>query len=254
MISRTSIYLRRRVYDAAQPRICKKDAISTTPKTNTNLFLPNAAIFMRLNIKGVLSILSSPYPVLAPYFQLYASSLSQSMQCILSKEFGPLSRESTSSETALVTNSSLLLIDLDMVDQPVDIREGFWVLSDELIAGWRLIAALIFPDVACPVAAESVVDNNLMVFEVGVDIALSSERSSWSTPRFWVWFTRGQVSRDLVAGEEVDVDIRASPVHGINTTSDAVKAFTIVRRILSMLSTTDETILLIAVLELHNRG
>ena len=66
----------------------------------------------------------------------------------LSKGPGSLSRESTSSETALVTSSSLLLIDLYMVDQPVDIREGFWVLSDELIAGWRLIAALIFPDVA----------------------------------------------------------------------------------------------------------
>lgn len=187
-------------------------------------------------------------------FKAHASNLSRSMQCILSKEPDSLSRESTSSEIALLTSSTLLLIDLDMVDQPVDILKGFWVLGDELIAGCRHFAALVLPNVTGPVATKCVVDDNLVVLEMAVDVAFPSERGGRSSPGLWVWLASSEISGNLVPREEIDVDILARPVHSINTASNTIKASAIVGGIFGVLATSDEASLLVAVLELHDGG
>lgn len=94
------------------------------------------------------------------------------------------------------------------------------------------------PNRTSPVTAEGGVKDNLLVVEVGVDVATTLEHGRGHTPVGRSWVARGDVRWDGRAREEPDLDVVTCPFSSIDTTILSVEARTVSLSVGSALATT----------------
>ncbi len=119
-------------------------------------------------------------------------------------------------------------IDFQTIDTPIRTLKRLRMILHIILTRRRLSGAsgILRPNRAGPVAAESGVEDDVVVFEVVVDRAAwaALERGCGVAPAGGVGVGARGAVWDAAAGEEPDVDGGAGPFHGIDTTLGVVEA------------------------------
>lgn len=111
--------------------------------------------------------------------------------------------------------SAGLTEDFDGIDEPVRVLEVGRIASDVLFACGCLGRAdgIGVPDLTGPLTAECGVKNNVVVHEVGIDIAAAAgEGGSGLAPVARVGATGFDIGRNRCSREEEDLNCRGSPL------------------------------------------
>lgn len=83
------------------------------------------------------------------------------------------------------------------------------------------------PNVSSPISTECHIKDDLMIFEMFVDVASTLEICHWSTPVRWFGVSAQGICGNWVAGEKPYFDPSWVPLGGVHTTPDVVKPSTI---------------------------
>lgn len=120
-----------------------------------------------------------------------------------------------------------ILVHLKGINRPIRLHKRLGVLPDVFLTSARLRRAsgLLGPDGAGPVAAEGGVEDDVVVLEMPVDVAVvaTEEARGGGTPSRGVGVGTRDIAGDAVAREEPDVDGGAGPFHGVNTAAGGVE-------------------------------
>jgi hypothetical protein len=127
-----------------------------------------------------------------------------------------------------------VLVDSQRVDGPVRVFEIVRVVLDVVHAcvGFRSARSRI-PDIASPVSAEGVGENDLHFLEGAGDVAVSFEDCHWLAPARWVRRSARNVRRNRATWEEKDVDEGRCDLGGVYATVVVVETFSVAPGILS---------------------
>lgn len=119
--------------------------------------------------------------------------------------------------------------DLNVVDEPVRFLEVAGVGSDVFLTSGRLGGAggVVAPDLTGPDAAEGGVENDVVVHEVGIDIAAAArERGGGVSPGAGIGVSGVNISGDAATREEEHLDGVGGPLHSGDTTANGVESIT----------------------------
>lgn len=127
-----------------------------------------------------------------------------------------------------VNASRSILVHLKGINRPIRLHKRLGVLPDVFVTSTRLRRAsgILGPDGAGPVAAEGGVEDDVVVLEMPVDVAVvaTEEARGGGTPSRGVGVGTRDIAGDAVAREEPDVDGGAGPFHGVNTAAGGVES------------------------------
>ena len=124
-----------------------------------------------------------------------------------------------------LTGRNRILINPHASYHPIRLRHLLRVLSHILLTRRRSSRArTAFPDASGPLATERRVENEVVVLEVIVDVALPRKLRRRLPPRTWVRRLGVNVRRDLRAGEEPDLDRAARPLRRVHAAAIGVEA------------------------------
>jgi len=125
---------------------------------------------------------------------------------------------------------SVILVDLERVDDPVGVFKGSRVVCNEIAAAARLgfASTIIAPDFTSPRTAKGEIEDDVVILEAGSNVARAAEPlSCWLTPASWIRGASGDVSRDSAAGEVVDGNASIGPMSSIDTATSSIEAISI---------------------------
>lgn len=124
------------------------------------------------------------------------------------------------------------LVDLEGVDGPVCLAECFRVVLNVVLAatGQGGASTVLAPYTAGPIAAEGSVEDEVVVHEVLVDVAVvaADEAGCGGSPVAGSGVRAGDIAWDAATREEPDVDVAARPLHGIDPATGIVEVGAIV--------------------------
>lgn len=91
-------------------------------------------------------------------------------------------------------------------------------------------SAVLTPDIASPVTAEGGVENDVIVLEMLIDVAVvpSNEAGCCSSPGRWTGVGFEGVARYSSTRPEPDVDVSTRPFHGVDTATSVVEVGAVV--------------------------
>jgi hypothetical protein len=118
---------------------------------------------------------------------------------------------------------------LQGVDQPVRIGKCGRIVLHIFLAGRRLGTAdcVRAPDLPGPLAAEGDVKDDLLIFEVLVNVAAAGQLGDWDAPILRVGRTAADVGGNRAARKEPDADGFACPFRCVDTATSGVEAGTV---------------------------
>ena len=120
---------------------------------------------------------------------------------------------------------ALLLINPDTFDEPVRLDHIFRIIRHILLARRRLAAArAILPHAPGPLATKRRVEDEIVVFEMVVDVARAGELRRGLAPRGGVGLLGFDVLGDFGAGEKPDLDGLGGPLGGVDAAAVGVEA------------------------------
>ena len=132
--------------------------------------------------------------------------------------------------------------DLDRVDRPVRLLEGLWVVAHVLLAGRSQSRALWVagPHVSGPSSAKGGVEDQIVVFEVVVNVAPGSavELGQRGAPVAWVWRIGGDIRGDGVSREEPRGNVVRGPLRSVHSSANGVEPIAVVLVVAGALSAT----------------
>jgi hypothetical protein len=82
-------------------------------------------------------------------------------------------------------------------------------------------------NIAGPITAECGVENETVVDEVRVDIAVTLEVGGWSPKVLGIGFLGRDAGGNGTAGEEPHADVLIGPFHGVDTASLSIETISI---------------------------
>ena len=116
---------------------------------------------------------------------------------------------------------SITLIHLERVDRPIRVPECSRVIVNVILAAAceRGTCAVLTPDVPGPVTAKSGVEDDMVVFEMLIDVAVvaADEAGGRVPPIPRVGMRAQDIAGFSAAGEEPNIDPAARPLHGVDT-------------------------------------
>lgn len=130
-----------------------------------------------------------------------------------------------------------ILVNLEGINRPIRVHKSLGVKPDVFLTAAgrpRRASGILGPDGAGPVAAEGGVEDDVVVFEMPVDVTVvaTGEARGRGTPGRGDGIGVGarDIAGDAGAREEPDVDGGAGPFHGVNAAAGVVETGAVVVR------------------------
>lgn len=116
-------------------------------------------------------------------------------------------------------------VDLEVIDQPVSLRESRRIILHISLASRRLRRAsrITAPHLPSPLPTESGIEQDTHILEMLVDIAAPCEGRDRHTPCGRVRLSRGDILGDVTAGERPDLDACAEDFGRDDSTAGLVE-------------------------------
>ena len=124
-----------------------------------------------------------------------------------------------------IGRGTVVLVDFEGVDGPESLLESLGIVPHEGIAvtPMSLGAGTAFKRFASPRATEGGVEDDVVVAEVVVDVAVALEDGLRRVPPTGIGSTAGDIGRYLSARPEPDLDVLGGPLSCVNSASSSIE-------------------------------
>ena len=123
-----------------------------------------------------------------------------------------------------IGRGTVVLVDFEGVDGPESLFESFGIVPHEGIAVTPMsFGALTVVPFTSPFPAEACVEDNVVVTEVVVDVAVALEDGLRRVPPTGIGSTAGDIGRYLSARPEPDLDVLGGPLSCVNSAFSSIE-------------------------------